>query len=154
MQTKTTDTRAAKLSRAVQAIRFLCHGIQEMYTLNFLSILSNTCLKFPCGRCQLTLLQIPPPVGQGKCRKLFQRCRRETEPIGTSQQQNNTFHFPYPWLSILIHSSLEAVLQHISPTSSVCLSQSSTSKGHLRLSVECWCKAAKVKSMVQAKSPQ
>ena len=101
----------------------LLHGIQEMYDLNFLSILNNICLKFPDETCQLMLLQISPPGRQGKCRKRFQRCRRETGSIGTSQQQNNTLHFPHPWLSILIQSASEAALQHVLPTSSVCLSR-------------------------------
>lgn len=72
-----TGTRTAKLSRAAQAIKLPCYGIQKMYILNFLSILSNTCLKFPCGTCQILLLQIAPPERQGKCRKLFQRCRKQ-----------------------------------------------------------------------------
>lgn len=54
-----------------------------------------------------------------------------------------SLHFPYPWLSILIQSSLEATLQHVLPTSSVCLPPGIISEGYL--SVSCWYKAAEDK---------
>lgn len=54
-----------------------------------------------------------------------------------------SLHFPYPWLSILIQSSLEATLQHVLHTSSVCLPPAIISEGYL--SVSCWYKAAEDK---------